>query len=243
MKRVIGIDSSRRRLNTKAFMMSLEPILKTHGIELEYINLHDYRIDYCHGCETCISQDFCPIEDDVDTLNQKLIAADGIVLTSPVYMENIAGILKTYIDRNCKWFHRSALLRKPFLALSTTKGSGLGLTLGYLQRVADRWGMIPCGKIGRTIRTINDPLTTRETVTFVETVKNGTQSRRWVTPSQFIYFNVQKASNSIKAIDRRFWEKTGLKKANYYYPALTDPLSYIMGKLLYRLLYNKMHQK
>jgi multimeric flavodoxin WrbA len=70
-----------------------------------------------------------PIDDDVSKINEKLIQADGIIFSTPVYMENLSGILKTFIDRNYKWCHRSDLLRKPCLCDATTNGSGLENTL------------------------------------------------------------------------------------------------------------------
>jgi multimeric flavodoxin WrbA len=107
----------------------MEPIFESEGIKYEIINLHDYRIDYCKGCETCITQDYCPADDDVSKIDEKLIQADGIIFSTPVYMENLSGILKTFIDRNYKWCHRSDLLRKPCLCDATTNGSGLENTL------------------------------------------------------------------------------------------------------------------
>jgi multimeric flavodoxin WrbA len=91
----------------------MEPIFESEGIEYETINLHDYRIDYCKGCETCITQDYCPADDDVSKIDEKSIQGDVIIFSTPVYMENLSGILKTFIDRNYKWYHRSDLLKNP----------------------------------------------------------------------------------------------------------------------------------
>ncbi len=214
----------------------MESIFESEGIEYEIINLHDYRIDYCKGCETCIWEDYCPIDDDVDRINEKLIRANGIILSTPVYMENISGILKTFIDRNCKWYHRSDLLKKPILCLATTNGSGLKRSLNYIDLVATRWGMVSCGKIGRKIKGHKTPVNKKEMGRFIEFIHNPEKIKQWISPSKFINYNVQRAiSLTLFEIDRKFWVEKGIDKG-YYYPYLTDPFSLLMGKFLFKLL-------
>jgi len=240
LKKVIALNTSRRKFNTFRALKSLEIIFKEEKVEYEIINLHDYKIDYCKGCETCIIKDFCPIDDDVQKINEKLISADGIIFSTPVYMENISGILKTYIDRNCKWYHRSELLKKPYLAIATTNGSGLKRSLDYLDLVATRWGMVPCGKIGRTFRKHMDEITRKETGQFIEFVKNPDNIKQWISPSKYINYSVQKSiSMNLFEIDREFWKKNGIDKG-YYYNYITDPFSKLMGNFLFKMLSKKL---
>ncbi|MHA1586448.1 MAG: flavodoxin family protein [Candidatus Heimdallarchaeota archaeon] len=236
MKKVVAVNSSKRKYNTYRALESMKPIFESEGIEYEIINLHDYKINYCNGCETCIKKDYCPIDDDVKKINEKLVQANGIILSTPVYMENISGALKTFIDRNCKWFHRSDLLRKPCLCLATTNGSGLKNVLNYLDLVATRWGMTPCGKIGRKINGHKTPVNRKEMGKFIEFIHNPEKIKQWISPSKFINYNVQKAvSLNLFEIDRKFWIEKEIDKG-YYYPYITDPLSLLMGKFLFRLL-------
>ncbi len=243
MKKVIAINTSRRKFNTYRALKSLETIFEEENIEYEIINLHDYKIDYCKGCETCIIKDFCPIDDDLKKVNEKLIAADGIIFSTPVYMENISGILKTYIDRNCKWYHRSELLKKPYLAVVTTNGSGLKLSLNYLDLVATRWGMVPCGKIGRTFRNHMVGIAKKELGKFVEFVKNPDRIKQWITPSKYINYSVQKAiSMNLFEIDRKFWTKNGLQNG-YYYDYITGPFTKLMGNFLFKMLSKRLLER
>ncbi|TYC01605.1 MAG: flavodoxin family protein [Kosmotoga sp.] len=236
LKKVVAVNSSRKKCNTYRALKSMKPIFDSEGIEYEIINLHDYKINYCKGCETCILEDYCPIDDDVDKINEKLIRANGIILSTPVYIENLSGILKTFIDRNCKWYHRSDLLKKPYLCLATTNGSGLKNTLNYLDLVATRWGMVPCGKIGRKIKDHKIPVNRKEMGEFIEFIYHPEKIKQWIGPSKFINYNVQKAiSLNLFEIDRKFWVEEGIDKG-YYYPYITDPFSLLMGKFLYKLL-------
>ena len=236
LKKVVAVNSSKRKYNTYRALESMRPIFESEGIEYEIINLHDYKINYCNGCETCIKKDYCPIDDDVNKINERLVQASGIVLSTPVYMENISGILKTFIDRNCKWYHRSDLLGKPCLCLATTNGSGLKNALSYLDLVATRWGMIPCGKIGRKMNSHKTPVNRKEMGKFIEFIHHPEKIRQWITPSKFISYNVQKAlSLNLFEIDRKFWIEKGIDKG-YYYPYITDPFSLLTGKFLFKLL-------
>lgn len=223
--------------------MSIEPLLKANDIEFEYINLHEYNIQFCRGCEVCILKDFCTIDDDMKVINEKLSEADGIIFSSPVYMENVAGMFKVFTDRNCKWYHRSSLLKKPFLAIATTNGSGLKYSLKYLELVATRWGMVPCGKIGRKFGNMSDPINKKEVGKFIKFIKNPAEIKQWISPSKYINYNIQKAiSLTLFNIDRKFWQEKGIDKKHYYYDFFTDPISYLMGNFLFKLLSKKLKE-
>lgn len=70
--------------------------------QTEKIFLRDKTIGYCIGCGTCfITKKGCSIKDDMDDILDKMIAADVIVMATPVYFYTMNGQLKTLIDRTC----------------------------------------------------------------------------------------------------------------------------------------------
>ncbi|WP_321417448.1 flavodoxin family protein [uncultured Methanomethylovorans sp.] len=72
------------------------------GNQVEKIFLRDKAIGYCIGCGTCfITKKSCSIKDDMDDILDKMIAADVIVMGTPVYFYTMNGQLKTLIDRTC----------------------------------------------------------------------------------------------------------------------------------------------
>ncbi len=72
------------------------------GNQAEKIFLRDKTIGYCIGCGTCfITKKGCSIKDDMDDILDKMIAADVIVMATPVYFYTMNGQLKTLIDRTC----------------------------------------------------------------------------------------------------------------------------------------------
>ena len=73
---------------------------KESGNEVEKINVAEKNIGYCRACYYCQRSDGkCIIKDDMSDVLQKLIDADVIVLSSPVYFYSIAAQLKAVIDR------------------------------------------------------------------------------------------------------------------------------------------------
>ncbi len=75
------------------------------GNAVEKVRVAEKKISYCRGCYYCQkSGGECAIKDDMAELLQKMIDADVIVLSSPVYFYSIAAQLKAVIDRTvARW--------------------------------------------------------------------------------------------------------------------------------------------
>ena len=72
---------------------------RSTGHRVEKVRLADKTIHYCRGCGACNDTHVCLQKDDMAELLDKMVAADVIVLASPVYFYTIDGQLKTFIDR------------------------------------------------------------------------------------------------------------------------------------------------
>ena len=131
MKKILLINGSGRKKTTYTLLKSIEEILKSESYQTEIINLCEYKIDFCKGCEYCVLKDKCLTKDDCDKIMQKIIDCDGLVIGSPVYLNNMSGILKSFLDRTCSWFHRTPVYQKPTLLVANTQGSGIKNTLNY----------------------------------------------------------------------------------------------------------------
>ena len=73
---------------------------KAAGAKVEAINVAEMDIRPCDACDAC-KEDFggCIVEDDMQPLYPKLIAADVIVLAFPIYWFTINAQMKLFIDR------------------------------------------------------------------------------------------------------------------------------------------------
>lgn len=64
--------------------------------------MKDKKINYCTGCGTCLNEGKrCPQKDDMSEILEKMIAADVIVMATPVYFYTMCAQMKTLIDRTC----------------------------------------------------------------------------------------------------------------------------------------------
>lgn len=206
-RKVIAINSSKRKGTTYKVLEKIAAILQQEAIDVEIINLFDYTLEPCLGCMKCIEGKNCVLgkRDDMDLLMQKLVECDGIILSSPVYMKQISGKLKQFIDRTCVWYHRSNIYGKPFFAVATTAGSGLQPTLGYLEEVGKQWGDLPCGTIGLKVYNADREITYKELSKFINFVKNGSSS---YSPSfkQVMDYQVQKVlALKVLKTDKAYW--------------------------------------
>lgn len=102
-KKVLVISSSPRKggnseLLCDQFMMGAQEA----GHQAEKIRLKDKEINYCTGCGTCFNGGSpCPQKDDMAEILEKMIAADVLVMATPVYFYTMCGQMKTFIDRVC----------------------------------------------------------------------------------------------------------------------------------------------
>jgi multimeric flavodoxin WrbA len=217
MVRVIAINSSNRKKHTFNIISQVKEILKKDNIDVKIINLFDYDIKVCVGCEHCLVKGGCILTDQTLDIMEEIKSCDGIILTSPVYMENVSGKLKTFIDRTCSWFHRPELYGKPILVIATTKGSGLKSTLKYLQRVVIQWGGFNVGKIGRSIRNIDNKITQDECKNFI---KHLNMKKAEYKPSldSLINFQVQKVlAFKMNGLDSEYFKEKRWNPHIYYF--------------------------
>ena len=91
------------------------------GAEVESITLHGLDLRPCDGCDFCKETGACVIKDDMQPLYAKLLAADALVLASPIYWFTYSAQLKTCIDRwYALWnYQRDAFKNKPIGILLT----------------------------------------------------------------------------------------------------------------------------
>jgi len=70
------------------------------GHQVEKLCLRDQRIDYCVACDACQKNGGrCVHRDDMGDILERMIAADVIVMATPVYFYTMNGQMKTLIDR------------------------------------------------------------------------------------------------------------------------------------------------
>lgn len=98
-KIVAVVGSPRPQGNTVTVVKTTLDELERQGVAVELLLLADYRIYPCEGHDSCGSLDVCPHEDDMPLLIDKVYGADGLILASPSYYENVSAQMKAFMDR------------------------------------------------------------------------------------------------------------------------------------------------
>jgi multimeric flavodoxin WrbA len=239
-KKVIAINSSNRKANTYRVLKELGQRLSAAGVDFEVLHLKEYDIKHCMGCERCIRGGKCPLKDDFGRLQDILTGADGLVLSSPVYMGSVSGRLKDFFDRTCSWYHRPVLVGKPVLLVTTTAGSYASYTAHYMKRTVIGWGMHPSGSIMRKAKTLNIRLSVSEYNIFLRRLSEPRSQNR-PTLAQLIHFQVQKVlALKILEIDTEFWKDRGWDRSPFYYRCRIGPLKRLFSALFVRLLFSRV---
>lgn len=100
MKKVLIIAASPRKNGNSDILA--DQFLKgavEAGNEVEIFYLREHPLSYCVGCLSCLKTGKCFQKDDANMLGEKLMAADVVVLASPVYYYSLSGQMKVFLDR------------------------------------------------------------------------------------------------------------------------------------------------
>jgi multimeric flavodoxin WrbA len=102
MKTVAINGSPNKEGNTYLAIQMVAAELEKEGIETEIIHVGNKTIRGCIACGQCAknrNEQCVLLGDDVNEYIQKMKAADGILLGSPVHYAAMAGTMKSFLDR------------------------------------------------------------------------------------------------------------------------------------------------
>ncbi len=116
---------------------------------------------FCISCNLCFQKNpsDCPHAQHTLPLREKLLWADLIVLTSPVYAMHLTGQMKAFLDHFANMFviHRpeEVMFAKRGLVVSTGAGPVCKATLKEMKDSLDFWGVAKTGRLGFGVYAIN----------------------------------------------------------------------------------------
>ncbi len=101
MKKVLVLSGSpRMHGNSSILCDELIRGAEEAGHQTEKINVARKKVGGCLGCNACYQNDgVCIQKDDMKEIEEKMMAADVIVLASPIYFYSMSAQLKAVIDR------------------------------------------------------------------------------------------------------------------------------------------------
>lgn len=124
--------SPKKHGNTAQVLEMVASELTSKGHEADLHHIVDYDVQGCNGCYACQkTHDFpgCVIDDEHHMLRDLMVAADAILIGSPLYMWGFTSQIKAFFDRHICLVnryhqpgHSSLLDGKPYALLMTLGG-------------------------------------------------------------------------------------------------------------------------
>lgn len=251
-------SSSRTNGNTERLLKVLENQLKKSAesqhidIDIRNIRLSGQDIKSCRGCRSCFDKGICPLKDDVAEIEEILRDCDAIVLAGPVYMEDVNGIMKTWIERMAFYAHRPAFYGKYAIAISTSGGGSSNHTLNTMKNALTAWSFHVLSAHKFRMGALMEDKRIEEKYTsqlsdLAEKLIRSVQKNAAQKPSLFslVFFKIQqkyyRTSNRAGALDCAYWKENGWlhSDTHFYMPIKCNPakllLANVIGTLLSRM--------
>jgi multimeric flavodoxin WrbA len=131
--------SPRRHGNSETLLdwvlaaMGGEPDVSVEKIVLSEANIHT-----CNGCNACEKLNKCIQRDGMDVVHDKIIDADCIVLSSPIFCMGLAAQVKALVDRAQVFRSRKYVLKLPIVP-PERRGKRLGI---FLSTAGQTWNYV-----------------------------------------------------------------------------------------------------
>lgn len=140
-------------------MVARELANKVGGEVTEFFLPRDFSKP-CGGCFTCFQNDLskCPHFKELEPLEKEVLAADLLILESPVYVYHATGQMMSFLDHFGTWWviHRpmSEMSRKQAVAISTAAGGGMKSTTKDMSDSLEMWGIHKVYQLGIGVQAV-----------------------------------------------------------------------------------------
>lgn len=147
MKKILVLSSSPRKGgNTDVLCDAFMDGAREAGHQAEKIRLADLQIGYCRACYACKKLGKCVIQDDAKGVLDQMMAADVIVLATPVYFYSCSAQMKALFDRSVAIFPR--LTNKEYYYIMAQADSDQAMFAGTIKSLD---GFLDCYE-GSTVK-------------------------------------------------------------------------------------------
>ncbi len=138
--KVLAFAGSPRRHGNSETLLDwvLAPMAMDPAVLVEKVPLTEANINICRGCNACEKLNKCVQRDGMDTYHDKIIDADIILLSSPIFCMGIAALPKALIDRMQVFRSRKYVLKLPVVP-PERKGKRLG---AFLSTAGQDWAHV-----------------------------------------------------------------------------------------------------
>ena len=221
------------------------------AMEWETIYLVDEDIGPCQGCRACMDrgEEKCPLKDNFLAMKGRMQSAHGVLVATPVYVDDVSGLTKNWIDRLGHVSHRPEFAGKCAYSIATSGISPANHTLGTLTQALTTWGFTVAGQrgfiTGARMETAEiQARYRREILKVAQSLFKAIYERRFENPSfrSLLTFKIQQRywqragqkSDLQDFIDYRHWKERGWLEPSttYYIPHRANRLKVALARLI-----------
>jgi multimeric flavodoxin WrbA len=98
--KILGVEGSpRKNGNTEKLVKTILESASENGAKTKFYKLTEMNISLCLGCSNCRETGACVTNDDMQLLHEEIQTSGAIIIGSPVYMWQVSGQTKLFMDR------------------------------------------------------------------------------------------------------------------------------------------------
>ena len=254
MKKITAIIGSPRKGDTYAAVQRFEEALKKlEDVEIEYIMLSKLNLADCVGCHNCVikGRDTCHQAQIIHELQEKIVAADGVILACPVYNQSVTAIMKRFLDYFTFMWHRPELFGVKFFGIASGGGVFDGV-FKALKTNAVNWGGSWVGSLGvphydaltPKFKQKVDADFAKKAALFLKALEPKELPRPGL--GRLIWFNMWKMNAVVcresNPMDFQHWTEKKWMTSSYYYDTKVNPVKKLIAKLVMGMARMYMHK-
>ncbi len=150
------VGSYRKNGNTAQVVSLIEAHLRTLAarsgtvLDIQTLFLGHKEIRMCQGCRVCFDEgeEKCPLQDSLKAIKAGMKEADGLIVASPVYVNDVSGTTKNWMDRLAYICHRPEFAGKCAYLVATVGNGPAAHGLRTLNMALRSWGFYIVGQAG-----------------------------------------------------------------------------------------------
>jgi len=119
------------------------------NIDLKIMKLAKMNLKPCKGCDICVlnGEEFCPLKDDRTLILDQMLAADGVIFASPVYVNHISALMQSFFERLRYNSHRPQFYKKFAMVISVINDYGAKESNEYMENIVSSFGFDVISKL------------------------------------------------------------------------------------------------
>ncbi len=135
MKMILVLGSRNPSGQTASAAQALLEGFTSKGGEAQFLFLPTMKIERCRQCDangwgTCRTESRCTVQDDFQSVVEKLRSADVAVFATPVYFGDLSESMRAFLDRlrrtSLRDKEKSGIAGKPAIGICVAGGGGGG---------------------------------------------------------------------------------------------------------------------